>query len=213
MNISYLPGVTASQKSWRIERLDGGALVNLSTEIAVNEPSDYVFSIFAQDDAGNNASGMIYARVTPTFNATLEDGFADWIGDEKFRQTIPPYERGDYSVFVVNASIYVSRPGAGYAYGTLYKNGEEVTESIWPNDVIFTPFNSTGRYNLTVSFPSAEIYRMKADGPYTIMVTLWNKDKDRLDQRNYTTSAYNNTDFFTSIPPRPEDSGNEKLKN
>jgi hypothetical protein len=75
------------------------------------------------------------------------------------------------------------------AEGVLYSNEDIITTAYGSADL------SIGTNTMELNFKGAEIWKSKFDGPYTLVVILYDENCHQIDYKEYTTSAYSYTDF------------------
>ncbi|HID43815.1 MAG TPA: PKD domain-containing protein, partial [Archaeoglobaceae archaeon] len=180
VNITLPENVVATDKIWHIDKLVGGDNVTLYTNITFTKPDDFVIDIYACAEEGND-TGIIYVHVIPLFSGnltTVADYGIDTDGD------------GLYNYLRVNSGVNVTSAGEAVVKGYLYdSNGSKITEAE----------NSTyldiGEYSIILNFDGLTIFKHKVNGPYIVNLKLEDKDSNLLDEKNYTTSTYNYTDF------------------
>jgi len=175
--------VTAEKSYWNIGNLSGGKNVTISTYITITEKieKDYIIKIIVGDEEGHNATGIIYVNILPAFSGsltTISDYGLDTDGDSL------------YNYLRINAEINVTSAGNAIVKGYLYdSNGSVISEA--ENST----YLDTGEHTIILNFDGFTIFKHKTNGPYLVNLKLEDKEGNLLDEKNFTTSAYNYTDF------------------
>jgi len=183
--ITLPENVTATETTWNIGDLAGGENVSLYTNITFTKPEDFVIDIFASDDDGHNASGVIYVDVLSNLSASFNDMYSDYGLDTN--------GDGMYDYLMIEVGVNVTSAGIGNVEGWLCdSNGTEIVKA--EN----SSYLSTGNYSLILKFDGFDIYKHGVNGPYDLRdLNLYNESGALIDSRDYaySTSAYNYTDF------------------
>ena len=185
VEISLPNNVTATNSTWNIDNLAGGEEVTLSTNITFTGNEDFVIDVFASDDAGHTASGIVWVDVITAFLGEFNDVYSDYGVDIN--------NDGLYDNLIVEVGINVTTPGNFRLEGWLYDaNGIKILQT--ENST----YLNVGDQIVTLNFDGFTIYKHGVDGPYYLRyLNLYDETGALIDSRDYadTTSPYNFTDF------------------
>jgi PKD repeat protein len=177
--------VTATNTTWNIDNLIGGENVTCYTDITFTKPEDFIIDVFASDDAGHNASGVIYVDVISNLSASFNDMYSDYGLDTN--------SDGMYNYLVIEVGVNVASAGIGNIEGWLCdSNGTEIVKA--EN----SSYLSIENHSIILKFVGFDIYKHGVNGPYDLRdLKLFNESGALIDTRDfaYTTSAHNYTDF------------------